>query len=431
MNETELFDESNEATYCPEDDKIRLYVGRVPRDEYLALRSEGWTSTPKQDCDFVAVWNPCREDTALSYAGYIGDEDQGPEDRAADRAERFSMYRDKRTNEAHGFADTFDAGPAVHGHQNQDKADRAAKRHNRTRDNALTQWSKAEYWQTRTAGVISNALYKSSASVRRGRLLKLEASSRKDWISDRWKDHYICRIAYENQMLEAAGGKASIIEMVPGGFMGGYQIHRVHKSNVTKQVVSVTVMAPAGKFEYQWRTDGATGDRLQKVNIQRCGEGIYREPTPEEMEAFKVVKAGLQAVTKKVNSGKPKLINPTIEDAQRLQDALNAKANKGGKDREPSTVREMTQSIYSANSKGNYAAFSAKFLREGPEVARNQFSYAHQKTATPAVCKVRIGSPNGGGMYGGYAANSVIVITDKPQKSLPSWEVSEVQAVTV
>ena len=41
------------ATYCPEDNKLRLYVGRVPRDEYLELRAGKWKSTPKQDCDFV------------------------------------------------------------------------------------------------------------------------------------------------------------------------------------------------------------------------------------------------------------------------------------------------------------------------------------------------------------------------------------------
>ena len=57
----------------------------------------------------------------------------------------------------------------VHGYQNQQKADRAANRHGRHRTHALTQWSKAEYWQTRTAGVISHALYTSTASVRRGR----------------------------------------------------------------------------------------------------------------------------------------------------------------------------------------------------------------------------------------------------------------------
>jgi len=43
------------ATYSPEDNKLRLYVGRVPRDEYEKLRAEGWTSTPKQNCNFVAT----------------------------------------------------------------------------------------------------------------------------------------------------------------------------------------------------------------------------------------------------------------------------------------------------------------------------------------------------------------------------------------
>ena len=76
---------SNSATYSPEDNKLRLYVGRVPRADYEALRAEGWTSTPKQSCDFVAVWTPQRRVTALQYADIIEDEDQRPEDRAAVR----------------------------------------------------------------------------------------------------------------------------------------------------------------------------------------------------------------------------------------------------------------------------------------------------------------------------------------------------------
>lgn len=82
------FSEDNRATYCPEDNKLRLYVGRVPREEYLALKAEGWTSTPKQTCNFVATWSPRRRDTCLAYAELIGDEDQPAADRAADRAER-------------------------------------------------------------------------------------------------------------------------------------------------------------------------------------------------------------------------------------------------------------------------------------------------------------------------------------------------------
>jgi hypothetical protein len=168
------------STYCPEDNKLRLYVGRVPRDEYETLRAQGWTSTPKQDCDFVAMWTPAREDTALEYSGgVLEDEDQSPQDRAADRAERFSGYRDKRTDEATGKADAYDAGPAVHGYQSAALAERRAARHDMQASRAVNLWSKAEYWQQRTAGVISHALHVSAPGVRMGRIKELEAEIRK------------------------------------------------------------------------------------------------------------------------------------------------------------------------------------------------------------------------------------------------------------
>lgn len=170
------------VTYSPEDNKLRLYVGRVPRDEYLALRKAGWTSTPKQSCDFVATWTPEREDQAREYLEEgedIGDEDYSPEERAADRAERFTGYLDKRREEAGAAADQHAAGPAAFGHQNRSRAERQARRHDRHRSYALTQWSKAEYWQWRTAGVISHALHKTDARTRRGRILTLEAEQRK------------------------------------------------------------------------------------------------------------------------------------------------------------------------------------------------------------------------------------------------------------
>lgn len=170
------------VTYSPEDNKIRLYVGRVPKPDYERLRAAGFISTPKQDCDFVATWTPTRENLAAEYledGEDIGDEDYSPEERAADRAERFEGYREKRTDEATGRADAFDAGPSAFGHQNAARAERQAKRHDRHRTRAVSQWAKAEYWQTRTAGVIAHALHKSSASVRRGRILTLEAELRK------------------------------------------------------------------------------------------------------------------------------------------------------------------------------------------------------------------------------------------------------------
>src|SRR5690606_39283476 len=64
-------------------------------------------------------WTPQREDTALSYAGEILDEDELPQDRAADRAERFAGYRDKRTAEAIAQAERYEEAPRSEEHTSE------------------------------------------------------------------------------------------------------------------------------------------------------------------------------------------------------------------------------------------------------------------------------------------------------------------------
>jgi len=495
------FNETNEATYCPEDDKIRLYVGRVPREEYLVLKKQGWTSTPKQDCDFVAVWTPSREQTALDYAGYIGDEDQSPTDRAADRAERFSGYRDKRLVEASNFADTYDNGPIAHGYQNQDRAERAAARHDRIADKACNQWSKAEYWQYRTAGVISNALHKSKPGVRMGRIKKLEAEKRKieknyadytntrniwikisemedkekafknaqifsgygyDWTKyhhptrpendyqkengqslysllnceepitldqaielyisahpeksaekERYFQHLELRLSYENQMLEAAGGRAGDIEMKVGGYLGTYQIHKISKSTVTKRIVSVAVLAP--KTGYSYQDIPGTEFSFQKMEVERLDPKLYRAPGPGDLEKVR----DFQKSLKKDAPKKPALINPTMETAKRIQSAWNEKANSlrydyDKKDRSVE-VSEMTQAQFSARSRGSYSPAGTSYIGQDGNRTYKQY---YGNTSEGAVCKIRFMSSSTSSLY---QADHVVVITDKPQKDLPAF----------
>ncbi len=529
-----------ESTYCPESDKLHLYVGRVPREEYDFLRAEGWTSTPKQSeagqGEFSAVWTPAREATALQYAGEIGDEDTPPTERAADRAERFGGYMAKRADEADQHADKYDSQPSAHGFQSERKAERAAARHDRQGDKATDQWSKAEYWQRRTAGVIEHALHKSSPGVRMGRIKTLEAELRKaekswqesttsaqaqydamlsvvehaagtceklkpadrqdfvwelskirraagtpeeeksppehyrravvasalsgyrdsdankekaeeakagtrpaadiaaewlegktrpeDWSSEngsQWTRHLKLRLAYENQMLEAQGGRAAFVEMEAGGFVGNHQITKVTKSPATGRVVSVEVehMSETNQYGREW-SDGK-GPRMLKtlINIERMGSHIYRTPTDEERTAYaeKVAaakKATAQAAKEKAAAGTNcPLINPTDEDAEQLQALWNDKATEcgwyqrnGGK---PSEVLRMTQAQYSANSGGNYAGANTVTVcehgtkhetRSGDTISRH------------SVFKIRATS-------NGYNADRVIVITDKPQKKIP------------
>lgn len=474
------------ATYSPEDNKLRLYVGRVPRDEYEKLRAQGWTSTPKQSCDFVATWTPERRDTCLEYAEMIEDEDQSPEDRAADRAERFGGYLDKRLSEATGHADTFEAGPSAHGYQSQAHADRAASRHDRIAGRACDAWSKAEYWQRRTAGVIAHALYSSRPDVRMGRIKEIEANirrvektrngyaesynrwtavaaitdtekqnalalrcayvehgdythprtGRKSYLYDLgnkersedplngaelcalwlakhrpldgegdWLTHYRLRLAYENQMLEAQGGRAAFVEMEVGGWVGNHQIRKVNKSNATGRVVSVGVMIPT-HGRNKWGNpypEGVTTPthRLEIITVERMAEDIYRAPTDAD-------KAALEAEKKAEKKAAPKattipLINPTDEDAEKLQAIWNT-LKAISYEREPAKVLRITQTQYSENSKGSYARVEAKSLSAGGKEPRSCYG----KALESVICKVR------------FSSYAVIIITDKPQKALPA-----------
>lgn len=556
------------VTYSPEDNKIRLYVGRVPRDEYERLRAAGFVSTPKQECDFVATWTPSREDLAREYledGDDIGDEDYSPEERAADRAERFSGYRDKRAAEAGASADAFEAGPSAFGHQNRARAERQAASHDRKRVFAVSQWAKAEYWQQRTAAVISHALHRSSPHVRRGRILTLEAEQRKhlkgmeeaqarydawtrvatmdgadellptnedgnvipaqmnaaqrlaytlanthsyvhiyhptseeaneearrvwkhgfstyDFLtktefihkpferltpkqvaelylanvrnpatpgtsSARWAAHYELRLTYEKAMLEADGGMVAEADIEPGGWIqtngrargclndaaaGWVQVQKVNRSPATKRVTSVQVWGTTSGYTRESNYEEyATRPALVTIDVERLGADAYRAPTDEERAEFKKATKARKAEAKATKPKTPSLVNPTEEDAERLQALLNAAGERKHKEKDrysdykPTPVLRMTQAQYSANSKGNYSHFETRTLHNGGGVVARRSSNMYTTECSrydnalgPAVCKARVRYSSGW-----YNPPHIVVITDKPQKPLPlDWE---------
>lgn len=525
------------ATYSPEDNKLRIYPEgeRIDKtltaEEYQSFKAAGYKWAGKQECFVAPRWTPTAEDWALKLCGEIDDEDYSPEERAADRAERFEGYRGKRATEATGRADAFDAGPQAFGHQNRARAERQAARHDRHRVGAVSQWSKAEYWQQRTAGVIRHALHKSSPAVRRGRILTIEANQRKflkdvaeaqerydawrevinmpgadellplegdnaewnaaqrkayqlanvgswwhtahptseeanakqrelrqtfagfsaydfltktdylgapfqrltpkqvaelyvarvknpaeqkSWI--RWREHYELRLTYERAMLDAEGGTAAAVDMEPGGWIrvtrrhwqmkmsqGQFlQIQKVNKSPVTGRVVSVQVQGPTycdyDKHGNAYGPDNPRPMVLHSINIERSGEDAYRAPTDEEREAFKA--------SKKSAPKGPTLLNPTDEDAERLQAIWNAaRLNQS-----PAKVERMTQAQYTRRS---------KYDTHG---ARSIGADGKQRSDTPTAFKVR-------SVWRMYGPDSVIVLTDKPQKPLPlDWDKIEGKA---
>lgn len=525
------------ATYSVEDNKLRLSAfRRLSQADYDRVKAAGFKWAPKQEIFVAPMWTPSREDLLLELCGEIDDEDYSALERSADRADRFEGYREKRTAEAIGHADTFDAGPSAFGHQNAARAQRQANRHDRHRAYASNQWAKAEYWQTRTAAVIAHALYKADPTVRRGRILRLEAEQRKHeksrteyaerfaaWQkvltlegcntaivrspegkivdatpamrlaytlantgygnyqhprhdykdslysllvdsygktgdpltpaecanlflagrteayadgcgSNRWSDHYANRLTYERAMLANEGGTAAAVEMVVGGWIntgnrtgsvftdvakGWKQIHAITKSPATKRVTSVKVMGLVG---YSNPKPG-----LVSVNIERLPEGSYRAPTAEELEAFSIATKERKKAEKTSKPKEPSLINPTLEDAQRLQAIFNAKAKtlheKHNRYTEfkPAEVLQMTQEQYSARSKGSYATLETRTLYAEGKISRRDSNMwtrddaEYAKTLGKAICKIRVRD---------YSITQVIVITDKPQKGL-DWDAIE------
>lgn len=396
------------ATYSPQDNKVRLFFAyRIDRTEWDRLREAGFSWTMKQASDMVAIWSPEREDIALELCGDIGDEDQPREERSADRAERFEGYGDKREGEAVALADRYDSGPRVHGNQSAARAERSAARHDRIGGRAVSQWSKAEYWQQRTAGVIAHALYLEEPGVRHRRIKGLEADLRRvegysEGRAGRWADHYRLRLDYERQMLAAQGGTAADIEMEAGGFVGKFQVQKISKDR-------------AGRVNrvYFRREEGG---RLCAYTAHKLPPGSYRAPTDEERAAFAQAKKEGKAGDKK----QAPLLNPSAEAAAALVESWNAATNaRREQDKKTgnyycegnygnSIVVAMTAAEWTAMTKrGDMFA-----TRELDAAGRTLSRWDDREKPRPAVCRIRLRLSLGRG-YG------VVTITDRPGVALP------------
>jgi hypothetical protein len=474
---------THRATYSPEDDKIRLFFSsRIPREEWDQLKAAGFSWTMKQNSDMVAHWSVAREDIALEMCGEIEDEDQPMAERSADRAERFAGYGDKRESDAETHAERYENGPTVHGHQSEARAERAAKAQDRHANKAATNWSKAEYWTERTARVIGHALYKDRAEVRHRRIKGLESELRvalaavtprkpmegvetvRRYCGDeavakghdcvalfglgrgahprsynkaagiipsehhsRTVAHLRLRIDYEKQMLSAQGGTmADAVEMEPGGFYGKMQIQKVTKDRAGL-VSRVYFIGPHPYKEGVQSLHGIDAETLQA--------GKYRAPTDEERAAWNAEQKAIKACKPKA----PPLINPTMEEARKLQAVWNearAKARRESHVRQgldhtkpyctdeiknvlAVQPREMTQEQYTARSE-TYGP--CKTLEIAADWEDNRRGHLQR---VPCAFRVRVMSASSDGLYN---APHVVVITNKPQAALPAQELTNASA---
>jgi protein-L-isoaspartate O-methyltransferase len=177
-----------QATYSPEDNKLRLYAEtRLDSETYARVKAAGFIWAPKQQLFVAPMWTPYREDLLLELCDEIGDEDTSLVDRAEERADRFEDYRDSRRQDAEQarsavdrIADGIPMGqPILIGHHSERHARKDAERIENGMRKAIKMWDTAQYWQQRAKGALRHAKYKELPAVRYRRIKGLEADKRK------------------------------------------------------------------------------------------------------------------------------------------------------------------------------------------------------------------------------------------------------------
>lgn len=181
-------DTGHRATYSPEDNKIRIYPAhRLDADTYARVKAAGFAWAPRQELFVAPMWTPRRDDLARELCGEVGDEDTTLAERAEERADRFTEYRGKRTEDAgrardavRQLSDGIPFGqPILVGHHSQRRAEKDAQRIRDGMRRAVDMWETAEYWQRRAAGAVRAAKYKERPDVRARRIKGIEADARK------------------------------------------------------------------------------------------------------------------------------------------------------------------------------------------------------------------------------------------------------------
>lgn len=477
-----------EATYSAEDNKLRLYASqRLDTDTYARVRALGFRWAPKQ-CLFVApAWSPQREDLCVELAGEISAEQTTLVERAEAKAERLDTLASKRADQANAFhaaakriAARFEFGqPILIGHHSERRARKDQAAMHRHMNRSVSATNAVNYWGQRAEGVERHANYKARPDVR-ARRIKTLLKELRHW--QRRTNHAHCCAALWQQVTELDDDEAlkCAVERLSDSRLDGgstcstgiwsqlVEGKRQHRA-VAHEMIEYWEIIAASENTIRWmkhtlnrlgyerselgpveRFDGEiTGVILQgfarehgahKPQASFTDEGLWQvistAPLPAHLaegpslcltiEQWRdlMESAGYSVPVRTVKTrtsakAKAPIINPTDKDAQRLQ----ALWNKEAKVRRPATSDQavlcITQARYSGRSGGTYSPYKTIELdRQGQKIYRRDVS-------PEPVCRVRV-CESGGSLY---SASSVIVLTDKPGKSLPiDWVTDQARA---
>ncbi|WP_313026831.1 DUF3560 domain-containing protein [Brucella sp.] len=176
-----------DATYSPEDDKIRLYAtSRLDAETYARVKAAGFKWAPKQELFVAPKWTPAREDLAVELAGDIQAEEMTLAERAEIKAERLEELAQKRNREAASmsrYADELSQAfymgqPILIGHHSERKARKTQERMHAAQGKSVKAEKAANYWLYRATGVECFANMKNDPRTRANRIKTLLAELR-------------------------------------------------------------------------------------------------------------------------------------------------------------------------------------------------------------------------------------------------------------
>ncbi len=469
------------ATYSPEDNKLRIYASsRLDAETYARVKEAGFKWAPKQELFVAPKWTPQREDLAVELAGEIEAEEMTLAERAAIKAERLDDLAHKRHTEANVFARRADelsqafymGQPILVGHHSERRARKAQERMHSASTAAVKAEKSANYWLSRASDVEHFANWKNHPRVRANRIKTLLAELR-DLQRGINAAHAALAIwekfTTDDQIRHALGN------MDTRKTWASYDLYsKVHEGQVApadarQRCIEGATLAANGPIRRRWiehvlnrlafersmlgdvpRYDGELtpviiqafarehGAESPKCTVTDPGHFQLESPVPlpahlaldaslklSEDEWRDLMQAtGYIVPEKKLRrtSARPDavpLINPTREQAEQLQTIWNLRMEIAcqGKRQVAKTanVYSTTQAIYSANSKGDYAPLkTVEIAADGRRVQMEWRKMERVRSGEP-VARIRISTI--GGEF--YKPDSVVVITDKPSKSLP------------
>lgn len=468
------------ATYSPEDNKLRLYAARrLDADTYDRIKALGFRWAPRQELFFAPAWSPDREDILLELAGEIEAEEMTLAERAAMKAERLDQLATKRAAQANAYArraddlsQAFHMGqPILVGHHSERKARRTQSQMHSAMDNATKAHKAANYWLYRAEGVERFANMKNRDRTRANRIKTLLAELRDfqrrinaahkalagwekitspdqirfalaecdhrltfgthdDYVTlrndpdkaeeiraacikraraavesprrARWITHTLNRLGFERHMLGEVARFTG--DLTPAILQTFARTHGAEKPAATR--------APGDSWEV------SSPLPLPLHMGDGCALTLTAEGWRDLMQALGYEVPQTERKAPRRGSTVP-LINPTLEQAEALQEVWNREAiRKHPRQVTPETcteVLQITQARYSANSKGEYAPLkSCEIDARGLPVVMGWRGGEFVRSAEP-VARVRM--RNSGRVL--YGANAVVHLTDAPAKALP------------